>query len=113
MKIICEENQPNPLTYLDVYEEGDMWVKIQGCEACPLENRKKCCGDCPMFTDKGCYFHLGNLLNKPYRCVINPVPSTCLSWCALEFECTEGSKKGLVRRIRDKGNEFVSKEKVE
>ena len=108
--VLVEMDNPNPIAYFNVYEEGDIWVKTQGCEACSLENRRKCCGNCPMFSEQGCFFHLqkdGD--NKPYRCVVRPEPDICLSWCALEFECIQGSKKGFIRRIKDRGNEFIKK----
>lgn len=104
--VLCLIDEPEPIAYLNVYEEGDIWVKIQGCEACSLENRKKCCGHCPMFTEKGCFLHLKDNGDKPFRCVTKPFPTVCHSWCALEFKCIQGSKKGKIRRIRDVGNTF-------
>lgn len=99
MKVVCLVENPDVVSYVDVYEEGDEWVKIQGCEVCSLENRKKCCGPCPMFTDKGCYLHLDNMLNKPYRCVVKPTPRTCLTWCSLEFKCIKGKNVGKIKKV--------------
>ena len=36
--VICSLDDPTPVAYANVYENGDIWVKIQGCEACPIEN---------------------------------------------------------------------------
>ena len=105
--VVCKVDSPDIISYLNVYEEGDEWVKIQGCEVCSLENRKKCCNGCPMFSEKGCYFHLELTNSKPFRCVVKPSPDTCLSWCSLEFECIAGSKKGKIRRVKDIGNVFI------
>lgn len=104
---VCLINEPSPIAFLNVYEEGDVWIKIQGCESCPVENRKKCCGNCPMVCEKGCYWHLvegGS--SKPFFCVVRPTPDTCLSWCYLEFKCIKGSKEGKIRRVKDRGNVF-------
>ena len=106
LSVLCLIDDPTPIVYFNVYEVDDIWIKIQGCEACSLENRKKCCNLCPMFTELGCYFHLENLLNKPYRCVVKPTPETCLSWCALEFKCVKGKNEGKIRKIKDIGNVF-------
>jgi hypothetical protein len=107
MRVICHIDRPEVIGYEDVFEDGDAWVKVQGCEACSVENRKTCCGSCPMFTAKGCFFHEEASNSKPYRCVVWPTPDASLSWCALEFKCVKGSKQGKVRRIKDKGNEFI------
>lgn len=93
-------NEPIPLAYTSLYEDGDIWVRIQGCEACA--NYKRCCGDCPMITDAGCFFHLEGKNKKPLHCIITPIPTQAKSYCALEFECIKGSNKGKVRRVRDK-----------
>ena len=107
MKVICHIDKPETVAYLDVYEVGDEWVKVKGCEGCP--NIKICCGDCPMLTSKGCFFHIENTNSKPFRCVVQPTPETCLKWCQLEFECIRGTHKGKIRRIKDTGNVFVEK----
>ena len=104
--VLCLLDDSTAIAYFNVYEEGDAWIKIKGCESCSLENRKRCCNGCPMFTEKGCFFHLDNLLNKPYRCVAKPTVNICLSWCSLEFKCIEGSKLGKIRRVRKPGDIF-------
>ena len=101
MRVVCEIDKPEVLEYLDVFETGDRWVKIKGCEACSFENRKKCCGECPMLTEKGCFFHLEGTNSKPFRCVVYPTPNTNLTWCSLEFQCVEGNNKGKIKRVKD------------
>jgi len=106
----CED--PTPIAFLNVYEEGDVWIKVKGCDTCPRESRLYCCGNCAMLLrDKGeCRLHLGNdRRDKPYHCAVYPTPEVCNAWCNLEFECIVGSKKGMIRRVRDKRNEFISK----
>ena len=44
--VLCSIDDPSPILYMNIYEEGDVWVKSKGCEGC--ENNRKCCGDCPM-----------------------------------------------------------------
>lgn len=111
MRFVCDDSEPTPIAYLDVYDKGDEWVKVQGCEACPLENRIKCCGNCPMLVrDKGeCRLHYeGNNVGKPFACIKNPTPDTSISWCALEFKCIKGKHEGKIRRVKDKGDTFVA-----
>lgn len=106
--VVCPMDDPTPIAYLNVYEEGDVWAKIKGCEECPAENRAKCCGTCPMFSLQGCYWHLENQArsSKPWNCVVRPSPDVCWSWCSSEFECTQGSRKGQVRKVCEPGNTF-------
>lgn len=102
--VVCAVDDPTPIAYLNVYEEGDIWVKVQGCEACPEENRKKCCGNCPMWGNGGCFWHLGvnrRGSSKPWTCVVKPCPDTSWEWCSLEFRCVRGSRKGQIRRVRE------------
>lgn len=112
--IVCAVDSPTPIAYLNVYEEGDIWVKIQGCEACTLEHRQKCCGNCPLFTEMGCYWQLklkgserARSSDKPWNCVVKPYPDSAMPFCALEYKCVKGSNLGKVRRVRDRGDVFV------
>lgn len=100
ISVLCFVDSPVPLAYFNVYEEGDIWVKIKGCEGCI--NTSRCCGKCPMLSEKGCFLHLDNMLNKPYRCVVKPEPQVCIIWCQLEFQCVKGPKKGVIRRVSDR-----------
>ena len=100
-------DDPSPIAYINVYEEGDIWVKIKGCEECSLENRKKCCGNCVLFTSLGCLAHLeGKGHKKTFYCMIKPTPEICQKFCELEFKCIKGSKLGKIRRVKDVGNIF-------
>lgn len=108
MLFLCSTENPSPIAYFNVYEEGDIWVKIKGCEECPVEKRRICCGKCPMFSDLGCYWHLESRRgsNKPFYCITFPHPGKCMSHCQLQYKCIEGSKKDKIRRICNKGNIF-------
>lgn len=104
MKALVSADEPVVYAYQDVFEEGDEWVKIQGCEACPIENRKRCCNQCPLFLeDNGlCMIHMGLCsIQKPYQCVVRPRPNICLSWCHLEFKCTKGKNEGAIIKIKE------------
>lgn len=109
LSAVIPVDDPSPLAYMNVFEEGDIWVKIKGCEECPIEQRAKCCGTCPLFAGEGCYFHFINPKNsqKPFKCVVKPNPSRCKSTCCLEFVSVKGTQKGQIRRIRDKQGVFT------
>lgn len=93
---------PSPIGFMNVFEDGDYWEKVQGCEACPTENRKQCCGGCRMWTKDGCIVQLnGDGRQKPYQCTVDPSPDKTVSWCLLEFKCTKGSKTGTIRKVRE------------
>ena len=107
-KVICNVDEPTPIAYEDLYDEGDRWIKIQGCEACPLESRLKCCGECGMLWKKEgkCAWHLEDDSKKPFHCVATPVPTEARSFCKLEYKCIKGPKTGWIRRLCDPGNFF-------
>jgi hypothetical protein len=107
--VICTLSNPSPIAYLNLYEEGDIWIKIVGCDACPDDKRRLCCGNCPMFTKMGCYWHLEANLStssKPWNCVVKPYPHSAMSFCSLEYKCVAGSKEGKIRRVCDAGDVF-------
>lgn len=106
--VVCPMDSPSPIAYLNIYENGDIWIKTKGCENCSWDNRKKCCGNCPMLTMRGCTYHLENIKSsrKPLHCVIEPPPSKCKSYCQLEFQCAKGSHKGQIRKVSEPGNIF-------
>ena len=105
--VVCLVSEPVPVGYLNVYEQGDVWLKIVGCEGCPPEAQKKCCGNCPLLLKQGgCIPHLEGT-HKPFDCMIVPPPDMTYSFCQLEFECVKGTNKGKVRKIREPGHEFV------
>ena len=105
---LCYLDDPVPAVFFNIFEKGDVWIKTQGCSACPIEQTKKCCGTCPMWTEKGCFFHLTpTSSNKPYNCVISPDPRTFMSICCIEFECLKGTRIGQIRRVQDPQGIFL------
>lgn len=103
--VVIPIDDPAPVAYLNVYEEGDIWVKIRGCDECPLEDRLYCCGNCSMLLkDTGeCRLHLEeNRTDKPIYCIMKPFPDNAKGRCVLEFKCIHGKNKGKIRRLRDK-----------
>lgn len=100
MLVVCYTNKPVPIAYLNVYEPDDIWIKINSCEDCPEENRKRCCKNCPLYTSKGCIQHLTSN-SKPYTCVVNPPPNKVFSYCSLEFKCIKGKNKNKKRKIKE------------
>ena len=109
--VVCTVESPTPVAFINVYETGDMWVKIKGCMDCPEERRAKCCGNCYWLVKGGyCHWQQGHLKrhsSKPWWCVIAPTPDDHKTDCVLEFQCTAGSKKGMIRRVQDKRGVFV------
>ena len=103
MRVVCEIDKPEVLEYLDVFEEGDEWIKIKGCEECPPESRKKCCSGCKaQIPTEECIFQtIKSNLSKPYECVITPDPRTVKSYCILEFKCIKGKNEGKIRKLKD------------
>lgn len=100
--VVVEIDNPTPIAYLNLYEQGDLWLKIKGCEDCPIESRRRCCNQCPMLVkDNGlCMLHMGvGSLNKPFECVVRPNPKNCLSWCQLEYKCISGKNEGKIRKV--------------
>ena len=93
-----------PMGYMNVYEHGDIWIKIQGCEKCSVERRRRCCGQCPFLTDNGlCSWQLESKPSKkPFKCVVKPFPDSCIKGCALAFECVKGKNNGKVRNVNDR-----------
>lgn len=101
LSALIEVDSPTPIAFLNVFENGDKWVKIKGCEDCPEEWRKKCCGNCPLKSDKGCSLHLQKPFQKPFSCIITPSPYVCKKNCVLEYRCVEGKNEGKIRRVTD------------
>lgn len=104
-------DDPIPVAFLNMYDPGDVWVKTQGCEACPVEQKIKCCGDCPLIGPTGdCYWQNASEIKKSrktYYCIITPIPTIHNSRCCIEYKCIEGKKKGKIRRLKDKLNVFM------
>lgn len=111
MKVVIDIKGQTPVGFIDVYEEGDEWVKIKGCEECPKEQRIKCCGNCPCITPNGgCYWQESPEHQKAPRkslyCMITPAIDKFNSNCCLEYRSVKGSKIGKIRRVKDKLNVF-------
>ena len=102
---IVPMTEPSPAGYMNLYEPGDIWLKIKGCEECPAEQRKACCGKCPLVSEYGCFLHIENKgQHKPFACIVQPRPDKHRPNCAIEIKCIKGRYLGLIRRLQDKRN---------
>jgi hypothetical protein len=101
--VICEIDNPTPIGFINVFESGDVWKKIRGCESCPDERRRKCCGRCALRIGADCRFNIEEIghSKKPFYCVWWPPPNEIKTNCYLEFKCIAGSKIGKTLRVRD------------
>ena len=117
MKCIVSIEEATPVAFVDVYEEGDKWVKLQGCDKCSLTIRRECCGSCSYLTDDGlCLYQIeqGKELldgepsksHKPFWCVIFRKPTRQKKGCALIYKCVRGSNKGKIRSVCDPAGVF-------
>ena len=104
MFAIVAMNDPSAMGFMDVYDPGDVWMKVQGCDACITENN--CCGNCAARAGDKCSLHILNGGSKPYDCVVRPSPIEHNSNCALVFECTCGKFKGQFRWKADPQSVF-------
>ena len=107
---VCDTEEASPVAFLNLYEPGDAWIKIQGCDVCTMESRKRCCGNCAFLMERGCAWHFekgDNTRAKPFVCVVRPFPNTAKGFCQLEYECVSGKHRGKVRRVRDRDEEFI------
>ena len=107
--IVIDMEKATPVAYINVYEQNDIWIKIQGCEKCGLPSPKRCCGNCPFATEKGCWWHYegGRVSPKPFRCIALPeIKKNQQQGCSLIYECVQGSKKGKIRRVCDPSGVF-------
>ena len=103
MCAVIPHDDPSPIAYINVFEAGDMWIKTRGCADCPKASKAQCCRKCPVFTGGGCMFHESNnhSTNKPYQCVVKPLPNQGHSYCHLEYTCIKGKHKGKIRRLNE------------
>lgn len=100
-------NYPSPVGYMNVYEEGDLWIKTKGCDDCPPEQRLKCCGNCRMVSEHGCFLHMTNKgQNKPISCVVQPRPDKHRPNCVIEIKCVKGKYLNKIHRLKDPKNVF-------
>jgi len=99
--VVSKLNDPSSVAYFNIYEVGDIWIKIKGCEGCPEENRRKCCKDCFKYTDVGCGHQIDSLdgKEKPFVCVSFPTPKSRISYCQIVFKCIEGKAKGNIIKV--------------
>ena len=99
--VICFYDKPEPIAYLNVFEEGDVWLKTKGCENC--KNKSRRCSGCPLFIDDKCLYQIGNNLiqsKKPYHCVVTPSPKDTYNWCEIEFKCISGKNKDKIKQVK-------------
>jgi hypothetical protein len=103
--------EATPVAFINVYEQGDIWMKVQGCEACQQEAPSRCCGKCPFAMNEGCAWHFqktGIVPAKPLNCVILPlILKKQKVGCNLIYRCVAGKHKGKLRRVQDHAGEFV------
>ena len=88
------------LGFRSVYEEGDEWKKVVGCEGCET----RCCTNCPALTPSNkCSIHMDGPTQKRLQCIVWPRPSLSFPGCQQMFECVAGSKSilGKFRRVGD------------
>lgn len=99
---ICLYDSPEPIAYINVFEKGDVWIKIKGCRDC--KNKNMCCSGCPIFIDEKCLYQIGNnnvQSKKPYHCVVAPSPKDTYDWCDMEFKCICGKYKDKIKKIKE------------
>ena len=117
-QVIIDIETASVIAVLNVWEDGDRWDKIKGCESCPIEDRVKCCGGNCHFLETDATCRLQNdaiarktISGKSLFCITHPLPLPDMRFspCALEFKCIKGSEKilGKVRRLKDKRGELI------
>jgi hypothetical protein len=96
--VSCEK--PETVGFMNVYDTGDVWVKVRGCEVCS----QHCCGKCPLQFEGKCRVHQTDPQNKPYVCVVQPLPNVQRLNCALVWKCFSGILEGRHRWACDPQN---------
>lgn len=110
MKVVIDIDTASPVAFRDLYEDGDEWIKIKGCNNCPKEQRIHCCGNCPcIIPDGNCYWQVNGerVTRKSLYCIITPLPIKMNTRCCIEYKCIKGSKRGKIRRVKDKLDVFI------
>ena len=100
---VCDVDTLTPVAYINVYEQNDIWIKTEGCEGCPEESRRRCCGRCAFRMEAGCAWHFetGDAMRaKPFVCVVRPFPTKRKVYCQLEYLCVQGLDKGKTLSMR-------------
>lgn len=109
LEAVFHPDDPSPVAWQNLYDEGDRWEKIQGCEACS----KHCCGTCGLIVEDGkCRLHLdgpdgGRGQAKPWACCVKPTPDGQMSYCTLVWRCVRGPNAGSYRRKADPAGKIV------
>jgi hypothetical protein len=101
---------PSPVAFMNLYEPGDVWVKVQGCDACTVERSRACCGakpggqfHCPhVMVEGGCSLHAEHNSSKPMYCAIQPTPEKTKGHCALVYRCVSGKWISHERHLCDR-----------
>ena len=110
--VVIDIKEASPVAFINVYEDGDIWMKIVGCEACRMPSPARCCGRCPFATIDGCAWHaknfsLGSVSDKSLGCIVLPrITKKRTDKCSLIYKCVRGSMKGKYRRIFDHADVF-------
>jgi hypothetical protein len=106
IEAIIPVGEASPVGYRNVYEDGDEWVKVHGCDGCERP-AGSCCGNCPHLVEHRCALHIRDGMSlKPLYCIVKPVPTQCLKGCRLVFRCVAGSLIGKERHLTDTGGVF-------
>jgi hypothetical protein len=99
MYAIVKVTEPEIVGFANVYEPGDVWQKVRGCDGCS----PTCCPPgCKFLIDNKCVIHChdhGTL--KPFGCLVPPSPRGQDSNCRLVFEALAGSHVGKFRHKCD------------
>jgi hypothetical protein len=107
--VVCDIDEAVPIAYINVYEDNDVWIKVQGCEACGMKKPQRCCGKCPFAMDDGCKFNFDpGISTKPFMCVVMPtIVKHQMTGCNLIYKSVAGSMKGKIRRVCDPSDVFI------
>ena len=107
--VVCDIDEATPVAYINVYEDNDIWLKVQGCEACEREKPQRCCGGCPFVMADGCKFNFDKgVSTKPFMCVVLPlIIKNQMKGCSLIYKAVAGSMVGKMRRVCDPADTFI------
>lgn len=108
--VVPYHGDASPSAFQNVYETGDRWEKIIGCDGCTFN----CCTNCSarMPESNRCAVHLEEPDAKRWKCVKWPRPNQAHPGCQQEFKCVKGSPAivGKVRRVTDAKTRFFEGE---
>jgi hypothetical protein len=109
---VIDIKQASPIAYINAFENGDIWMKVQGCEACQMPTPQRCCGKCPFATENGCSWQIeafakNTIPEKPFGCIVMPeIQNKRTEKCTLIYKCVSGSMEGKYRCVWDHSNIF-------